>query len=412
MTALKVEESSDGIEKSMDVPEPLSGKSEESSDEEAITVAKVAERLRFFFSDANIRIDKFLRREIFTSKDGFVRIEVLLRFNSIKDHTDCTKIVAKAVKHELCSSSLTLSNDGTSIARVVPFTEDMMNDNVKVTLRVSDIPRKDDTIYAVTRDELKTLFTEFGNVALVRMLHRRNGHDQGGGQAATGKALVEFESEGDFQKAASLLTVGSSDEDNGKELEPQRVLRILDTPLRVTTMKQWLDKKKFKTVDNGSKKNKRENSKRPLEEGNAKCLNENQPESTKEKQSFTLDWEKGCVVAVKGLPEGCDREKIMSAISGCIGTDIKFRADYSRGLKDGYIRFEKPNEKVVEVAEKLSNDELKIDDSTVGEATVLSGEEEEEYYKNYISFLKKQQQMRVDTRKSKRHRGNHYNKRR
>jgi len=49
VTALKVEESSDGIEKSMDVPEPLSGKSEESSDEEAITVAKVAERLRFFF---------------------------------------------------------------------------------------------------------------------------------------------------------------------------------------------------------------------------------------------------------------------------------------------------------------------------------------------------------------------------
>ena len=63
---------------------------------------KIVERLEFFFSDANLRMDKFLRGVIMDSyTGGFVEIETLLKFNTIKKlSTDPAVIAAAAEKIE------------------------------------------------------------------------------------------------------------------------------------------------------------------------------------------------------------------------------------------------------------------------------------------------------------------------
>merc|ERR1712062_224223 len=116
-------------------------------------------------------------------------------------------IVARAAEHPNCSKILKLSDDGMKIARRVPFMKSMMKDNIKVTLRVSNIPVKgtdENMVYKVTRDDIRTLFEEYGHVALVRMLHRYKSVSEDKTSVAdntlkkftrlpTGKAFVEFE---------------------------------------------------------------------------------------------------------------------------------------------------------------------------------------------------------------------------
>ncbi len=65
---------------------------ETTSDEKEDEVVKaVAERLKFFFSDANIRQDRFIRNHLLQQNkndpSGFVPLESLLRFNTIKKLT-------------------------------------------------------------------------------------------------------------------------------------------------------------------------------------------------------------------------------------------------------------------------------------------------------------------------------------
>mmetsp|Transcript_14153 Transcript_14153/g.20216 ORF Transcript_14153/g.20216 Transcript_14153/m.20216 type:complete len:414 (+) Transcript_14153:140-1381(+) len=371
--------------------------------EESIT-AKVAERLHFFFSDANLRIDKFLRREILNQEsEGFIPIETLLRFNTIKKFTTNPVDLVKAVKCDKCCSILKLNEDETSIARKVPFTPDMMKDNVKLTLRVSDIP-VDSTgeyaVYKITREDLSNLFQEFGNVALVRLLHM-NSKNGKRCQIALGKAFVEFESVTSLENAVKELCVPlSGDEEADKNLKPKRILEMNGNKLRVKTMQQWLDEKskKFGTKHGSNETNTYHfEKKHPREE-------ETENEVKIEESTFTIDWKPGCVISMKGLPESCDREMIISSITEFIGDTSKVRADYSRGLKDGKIRFEEPNDKIKDLASKLNDGSITIGDTKIDSASILEGDEEKLYYKQFIAFRQKQQNIRKDERARKKFR--------
>lgn len=361
-------------------------------------IKKVAERLSFFFSDANLRSDRFMRREVMEKddSDGFVTINILLKFNTIKSITDDPKIIAKAV-NEVKNPPLKLNDDESAIARVEPFTQDMMEGNVKVTLRVSNIPTKegeDGEDYDVSRDEITALFQEFGDVAMVRLLKSKmRGQDN---KVAVGRGFVEFCTVEDMEKAvAELCTENIEDE----SLKPNKVLTIKGNDLRVKTMQQWLDKKKDQRKEKSSKS--------PMTEKNKRKAEKVEEEKEKiESIEFKLDWKPGCVISVKGLPEDCDREAILTAVKGFMGDDVVVRADYSRGLKDGAIRFDEPTERIAALAADLKEGKVTVNGQTVESASVLEGEEETKYYEDYISFRTKQMQAAAEEKqKRKKRRG-------
>ena len=109
---------------------------------------------------------------------------------------------------------------------------------------------------------------------------------------------------------------------------------------------------------------------------------------------FKLDWRSGCVISVKGLPDDCDREAILSAVEAFMGEKVSVHADYSRGAKDGAIRFNEPNENIRPLANELNEGNVTINNKKVGSAFVLEGEEEKKYYDDYIAHRTKIKQER------------------
>lgn len=375
------------------------------SNSESNAIAGVAERLYFFFSDANLRQDKFLRIEL--EKTPYVSLETLLKFNSIKNFTSDTSILIKAAKEdEKCKTKLKLNDDETGIGRITPFTKDLIGKEVELTVRVSNLPTSGDVstnaVYDVTIDEVKDLFVEYGEVSMVRLLHN---YIKPKGKIAYGRAFVEFESLEGMNKAVADLCV--KDIANEEE-KPKKSLKIKDTDLRVKTMQQWLDKKAKQKESYKSKGKNGQSKKNDKKETDKKREREEKEEEPVDGPEFKLDWKSGCIIKLTKLPEGCDREQILKAVYEVFDKDVGVRADYSRGQEDGCVRFDEVSPKIGELCTKLGDGSITIGETAVGSAAILEGEPEKEYYKNFIAFMSKNMRMRAEEKRNKNKRQKRY----
>ena len=201
------------------------------------TIEAVAERLQFFFSDANIRADTFLRKEILKADGGHVPIEVLLRFNSIKQHTTDKSVVVAAAK--TLGDTLVVGEEEKTIARKTPFTLKMMDDNVPLSLYVTNLPITEDEKYPQdTMKNIRALFEPYGTVALVKLRFKRTDDDKK--SVAVGGAFVEFSQKEELEKAAEEVLTTK----DGETVEEKKKLTVGDNTVEVVTMKEWLDAKK------------------------------------------------------------------------------------------------------------------------------------------------------------------------
>jgi len=170
--------------------------------------AAVKERLEFFFSDANLRQDKFLRNLVLEG-DGTVPVETLLKFNTIKKHTTDPQALVNAAK-EL--NTLKVSEDDKTVSRVDPFTKELMEANVPLTLHIDNLPVKDHK-YECTADEIREAFSKFGKVNLVKLLFA------GKSRRAVGGAYVEFAEKSAADAAIAECSIPEGEEAAKKPLE-------------------------------------------------------------------------------------------------------------------------------------------------------------------------------------------------
>lgn len=367
---------------------PEQTKDETLNEDDLKAVSDVKGRLEFFFSDANVRQDRFIRK-LLMDKDGETKgrvpIESLLRFNTIKRYTEKSAVVAKAAKE--LSDLLTLDENETAIGRAVEFTQAMMNENVPKTLFIKNLPVKETDqnrkSYDVTVDEIKELFKKYGDVCLVKTMW--SGNRKKSEKSADGCAFVEFSTEEEFEKAAAAtLTIKE-----GAEVEATDKLEMKESKLSVMLFSEWLESKKKKREERGGNKRDREE------------------EEEKEIKIFTFDWKPGCVIKMKGLPENCNREAILDAVALQLDTSVtevknkKIYADYSMGQSDGALRFLEPADHVAEMAKRLKNGELQIGGEKVEDAFLLEGDAEKKYYDDFIEFKNKQIRHHEDNRRSK-----------
>lgn len=364
-------------------------------------IQAVAERLAFFFSNANIRADSFLRRQLLKEdgdKPGHVDVETLLKFNSIKQHTTDPAVVVAAAK---TLSEVKVSDDDKAIARVTPFTMKMMDDNIPLSLHVTNIPTKDEKYSPNTMNEIRALFEPYGKVTLVKLRFKRVDGDNGEKKnVAAGGAFVEFETKEELAKAAEDTLTSKG----GEVVEAKKKLTVGDNTVEVMTLKEWLDAKrsKHKSPD----KNKVEPKKRDREE-------KEEPKEEVAVEEFTIDWKKGCVIQMKGLAENCDREAIRDAVIKGMGiTEDEFKnsniyVDFSRGQTHGAIRFNEPADTIGALAVKLVNGEVEIAGTKVGSANILEGDDETKYWEDFCAFKTKQMKQRAEDRASRKKRSRH-----
>eukprot|EP00591_Stephanopyxis_turris_P013516 CAMPEP_0195510204 /NCGR_PEP_ID=MMETSP0794_2-20130614/2916_1 /TAXON_ID=515487 /ORGANISM="Stephanopyxis turris, Strain CCMP 815" /LENGTH=469 /DNA_ID=CAMNT_0040637581 /DNA_START=30 /DNA_END=1439 /DNA_ORIENTATION=- len=414
-------------------------KADETGSKDDKTVKILAERLKFFFSDANLRCDRFMRHELEDDRDNMVSITKLLRFNSIKKLTTGPTLVAKAAEAENNVNILKLNSERTAIGRVVPFDPNKNQDNVPLTLVVDGLPMKEcNKKYAVTVPEIIDLFSPFGKVTLVRLRwsQPRNGRDGykrddrnrnvRNLSRPLGSAFVEFETEKIQKKVAAELCVldvvppteKPDAEKETDEKEPKQKLKFNGKDLRVETMSKWIARKHKKEEEYRERKNGREGDdrKRGREEsspGNNDDTNRDKMDTSEgnggdaDFPKFKIEWEKNCVIRIKGLPDDCQRETIRDSIEDYLLEDRKaVYFDFSRGQKDGAIRFNTFSDKIAELASKIKSGDIKVQGQALDDAFVLEGDEEQKYWETFIEFKTKQQQQ---IRDRKRPRNNNWN---
>ena len=391
----------------------------------------VKERLSFFFSDANVRQDLFLRKYLLvqqrqaddnsdkTKKKAAVPVDVLLRFNTIKQHTDSAAVVVQAAK-ELDSILTVHDGDGDDktvlIGRVDPFTEAKMKENIPNTLYLSNLPVEKNR-YKHTTDDIRNLFgaDKAATIVLVKFQYASNNtagkqHDgddddplewnssstpnnKKGGRTAVGACLVEFENLAALEAAAAHTLTSK---DDGETLQPSHVLKLGEHHIvEVQLFQDYL--KSRKQLQKKRKKDDVQDDENPAEKGGNK---------------FHIDWKPGCVIQITGIASGCDRETILSDVAKELDMtreklleDKVVYADYSRGQTTGALRFQEPTDAIAKLCDKLNSGETTIAGEKVEKAVVLAGDEEEKYWKDFIEFKNKQQHQRGNERNSKRKKG-------
>jgi len=371
------------------------------TEDDAKVVEGIKERLIFFFSDANIRQDAFMRKLLMDTDEKAVAVDVLLRFNTIKKYTENPSTLIQVAKE--LKDTLTVDEEKMTISRTSPFTKDMMDQNIPKSLYLKNLPVNESKKYDVKVEELRALFGKYGEVALVK-LNFSSSHENGKNnhygpsdrkkrrKFPIGTAMIEFQKHEDLEKAAevTLTTKG------GKKVEPREeiILPISETrdsatQLEVLLLSEYIAMRKEKR-----------------EKGDEKKRKEPEPGDDTEIPTFTFDWKPNCVIKVNGLPEDCDREAMLSALAKGLDitlADVKARkiyVDYSRGQKDGAIRFPEQSDSVDEISKKLKTGELMILGAKVDDAFILKGEEEKKYWDEFIAFKNKQMIQRAEEKKN------------
>lgn len=152
-------------------------------------LADIAKQVDFWFGDANLHKDKFLREQIEKSRDGYVDISLLLSFNKMKKLTTDGKLIARALKS---SAIVELDLEGTKIRRKKPLGERPKDEDER-TVYVELLPKN------VNHSWIERVFGKCGNVVYVSIPHYKSTGDP------KGFAFVEFETKEQAAKAIEFL---------------------------------------------------------------------------------------------------------------------------------------------------------------------------------------------------------------
>ncbi|KAL6059657.1 hypothetical protein STEG23_037122 [Scotinomys teguina] len=191
-------------------------------------LADIAKQVDFWFGDANLHKDRFLREQIEKSRDGYVDISLLVSFNKMKKLTTDGKLIARALKG---SSVVELDLEGTKIRRKKPLGE-RPKDEEERTVYVELLPKN------VTHSWIERVFGKCGNVVYISIPHYKSTGDP------KGFAFVEFETKEQAAKAIEFLNNPPEEAPRKPGIFPKTVKNKPIPSLRVAEEKKKKKKKK------------------------------------------------------------------------------------------------------------------------------------------------------------------------
>ncbi|XP_031440573.1 la-related protein 7 isoform X1 [Clupea harengus] len=152
-------------------------------------LADVKKQVDFWFGDANLHKDRFLKQLITESRDGYVDISVLPTFNRMKKLTTDEKLIARALKN---SSTVEVNLEGTKIRRKRPLGEDPKDVDQR-TVYVELLPKD------VTHGWIERVFSQCGSIVYISLPRYKSTYHP------KGFAFVEFETVEQALKAKEML---------------------------------------------------------------------------------------------------------------------------------------------------------------------------------------------------------------
>ncbi|XP_028284909.1 la-related protein 7 [Parambassis ranga] len=227
----------------------------------------VKKQVEFWFGDVNLHKDRFLKKLIEESDDGYVDISVLASFNRMKKLTSDTKLIARALKN---SSVVEVNLEGNKVRRQLPL-GDIPDDVDSRTVYVELLPKD------VTHSWIERVFTKCGNVVYISIPRYKSTGD------SKGFAFVEFEKREEAQKAIEMLNNPPEDAPRKPGIFPKTISgKHLPLPPDNPPSGEEEEKKKRK------KKKKKEGAtvQTPVEEVKEQAM-EAEPSEQKRKRSAT-----------------------------------------------------------------------------------------------------------------------------
>jgi len=140
------------------------------------------------------------------------------------------------------------------------------------------------------------------------------------------------------------------------------------------------ENKKNKEQGRNNKRGKKDNGDKKGASGDGSAA---EPAAEKELVIEPMKWEKKCVIAFTRFTADTKREDIKSAFAEVEGVPMDdIYIDFSMGSKDGFVRFSKTFDIILDVAQKFDKGEVKVKGEAVGSACVLLDQEEEKYWED------------------------------
>lgn len=328
----------------------------------------VKKQVEFWFGDVNLHKDRFLKKLIDESDDGYVDISVLASFNRMKKLTSDTKLIARALKN---SSVVEVNLEGNKVRRQLPV-GDVPNDVDNRTVYVELLPKD------VTHGWIERVFTKCGNVVYVSVPRYKTSGD------TKGFAFVEFETEEQAQKAIEMLNNPPEDAPRKPGIFPKTKNRKpLPLPSDNPPSGEEEEKKKRK------KKKKKEGAtaQTSAEEAKEQAM-EAEPSEAKRKRSAAEDFESEVAVTLKTpdklsekkrrrsqMAEGSESEvpSKMRKTSESEGekekdvtkTNPPTKSDTERGVEEGKENREDSTLKAKRKRKKKHKEKLKIGEEVI-----------------------------------------------
>lgn len=173
----------------------------------------IIEAAEYYFSNENLAKDHYLLRQICQKSEGFLSIKLLTALKNVKKLTKDWRVTAFCLRK---SKALQLNEEGTKVRRIAALPEYVLKARTITNVLCIKMPKTLGSVSAVT-----SMFSEFGNISLVRVLLEgkpvpcdlRNYATQVPDMGTTLCAVVEFETEEEATRC--VKEVNGRPTDNG-----------------------------------------------------------------------------------------------------------------------------------------------------------------------------------------------------
>ncbi|KAL8616084.1 hypothetical protein ACOMHN_064634 [Nucella lapillus] len=300
---------------------------------------KIIRQVEYYFGDMNLPRDKFLLEKT-RENDGWVPMEVMLKFNRLKTISDDREAIVKALQ-KAKSGLIEVHEDLTKVRRcpdrpLPDNSKERKDDLMARTLYVKGFPADS------TLDGLMDFFEDHGKMDNVLMRRNKPGKD------FKGSVFVTFNTTADADKFLAL---------EGLKHEETELIKM--------------KKEDYFKMKNDEEKLKRKGG----SEVEKKKFGEKQEDQEKKVEDQMT---KGAVLFMKGLPKGTSVEDIKTFF-GDFG-NVAW-VEFASGEEKALVRFSEAEAQVaMEKAQAAGDGKVMMQDNEL-ELRVLEGEEEKEYWR-------------------------------
>lgn len=302
----------------------ISESSCDSNDTNTTLKSKILKQVEFYFNDANLPRDKFLLEKIRSNPDGWVSLELISSFNRMKSLTNDQQLVQESLKDS--KDLLELNDDGSMVRRKAPM--DTNRDTINSSLYMKGFPTD------ATLDEIENTLSAYSK-AILSICMRRIKEEP---RPFKGSIFVD------------LANIQES-----LELSKKSIIFKRDSnqvfPITVMTKKDYLETK------------------------------------SKERKLKTLSslFVPGCLIrATINNVDSFDTREFKAAFEQATESTIAFIETPTKNENISFIlRLHQP--KAPEIIEKLNKIET---DSGIVDLNLVTGNEEEKYYMDYLQNKK------------------------